>query len=311
MALYTSRLIWAKEESAYGIDPADLDSSNSIVTTGLTIQPYNGDTVSLDIDEPDLGGSKSINTGPNVVLSFGVYLAASGSAGTAPYWGPLLKACMMSETEVASTSVTYKPDTSGSTSLTIYFNTDGTQHILTGARGDFSISMGRGQIPIMNFTFTGLYNAPTAAAQTLDKTVFVDPLPVTAVNTPTFSLHGYAANAESFNLSMNNNVVYRNVIGNETIFITNRNVTSDVSIEAPAIGTKDFFAAARSDNGITTGAFQIIHGTTAGQICTISSASSQITSISEANSDDLLMFNMGLQHLNTSSGDDDIVIALT
>lgn len=307
--LYTSRVLWAKIEGTYGTDPTPT-SAQSIITTGLSIQPYAGNTVSIDIDEPTLGGSQQINTGPNVTVTFGVYLSSSGAAGTAPYWGPLLRACGFSETISAATSVTYDPVSTGFESVTLYFNVDGQRQVITGARGDFTISMGRGQIPMINFTFTGLYAKPTAAAMALDKTAFVSPLPVTKVNTPTFTLQGYAALAENFSYSQNNNIVYRNVIGGESVLLTNRAPTGQFLIEAPAIGTKDFFAAVESHAGITTGAFQIIHGTTAGNIITVDAPAVQLTSITEQNSDDIEMYQMDAQFLN-SSGDDDFVITLT
>lgn len=307
--LYTSRVLWAKVESTYGTD-ATPTSAESIITTGLSIQPYAGNTVSVDIDEPTLGGSPQINTGPNVIVSFGVYMAGSGAAGTAPYWGSLMRACGYSETVSASTSVTYDPVTTGFESATLYFNVDGQKHLITGARGDFTISMGKGQIPVINFTFTGLYATPTAAAMALNKTAFVSPLPVTKVNTPTFTLQGYAALAESFSYSQNNNIVYRNIIGGENVLLTNRNPSGQFLIEAPAIGTKDFFSAVESHDGITTGAFQIVHGTTAGNIITIDAPAVQLTSISEQNSDDIEMYQMDAQFLN-DSGDDNFVITLT
>jgi hypothetical protein len=307
--LYTSRVLWAKVESTYGTD-ATPTASESIITTGLSIQPYAGNTVSIDIDEPTLGGSQQINTGPNVTVSFGVYMAGSGAAGTAPYWGQLMRACGFSETISASTSVTYEPVSTGFESLTLYFNVDGQKHVIKGARGDFTLSMGRGQIPVINFTFTGLYATPSAASMALDKTAFISPLPVTKTNTPTFTLQGYAALAESFSYSQNNNIVYRNVIGGENVLLTNRGPSGQFLIEAPAIGTKDFFSAVESHDGITTGAFQIVHGTTAGNIITIDAPAVQLTSISEQNSDDIEMYQMDAQFLN-ASGDDDFVITLT
>ena len=44
-----------------------------------------------------------------VEVTFEVEMAGSGTAGTAPAFGPLLKACGNSETIVTDTSVTYAP----------------------------------------------------------------------------------------------------------------------------------------------------------------------------------------------------------
>lgn len=306
---YKNRVVWAKIESTYGVDPTPT-SSDSIITTGAERDVYNGNTVSIEVDEPTLGGSELINTGPYVTVRFGVHLAGSGAAGTAPYWGVLMRACGYSETVTASTNVVYDPVSSSFESITLYFNVDGERQVITGARGDFTLSMGRGQIPTINFTFTGLYAKPTASAMTLDKTAYVTPLPITKTNTPTLSVQGYSAKAESFSFNQNNNVVYRNVIGGEDILLTDRNPNGSFLIQAPNLASKDFFAAAESHNGITTGAFQLVHGTSAGNIVTLDSAKMQLTSISEQSSDDILMYSMNAQFLN-SSGDDDFIITLT
>jgi hypothetical protein len=47
------------------------------------------------------------------VVEFDVDLVGSGTAGTAPAWGPLIQACAFAEVIVASTSVTYNPVSSG------------------------------------------------------------------------------------------------------------------------------------------------------------------------------------------------------
>jgi hypothetical protein len=80
-----------------------------------------------------------------------VELAGSGTAGTAPAYGSILKACGFSETIVASTSVTYAPVSSSFSSVTIYYNVDGVRHKLTGCRGTFTLNGTVGDIPYIEF----------------------------------------------------------------------------------------------------------------------------------------------------------------
>ena len=59
----------------------------------------------------------------------------SGSAGTAPKYGAILKACGLSETVSGGDTVTYAPVTTPSDSVTLFVNYDGIRHMITGCRG--------------------------------------------------------------------------------------------------------------------------------------------------------------------------------
>ena len=85
---YRNMALLAKLEVSYGTDPVPTGGANAILTKGLTIQPYNGARVSRDLDRSTFGAQSEINTGAFVTVSFGVELAGSGTAGTAPAWGP-------------------------------------------------------------------------------------------------------------------------------------------------------------------------------------------------------------------------------
>lgn len=164
MALTRKRLIQVKKESTYGTDssPAGTDA---LLVRNLEITPIEADIVSRDLIRNYLGNSPQLLANTRVSITFQVELAGSGTAGTAPRYGALLQACGLSETIVASTSVTYAPVSSSFSSATIYFNNDGIRHILTGCRGTFTLNGEVGQIPTIDFTMVGVYNAPTDTAQ--------------------------------------------------------------------------------------------------------------------------------------------------
>lgn len=307
--LYKSRLLWAKIESTYGTDPTPTNA-DTILTQGLTISPYQGNTVSRDYDSPALGNSEIINTGPYAEVQFNVELAGSGAAGDAPGYGVLLKACGFSETLTASTDAVYAPISSAFPSVTLYFNVDGQRHILKGARGTVGITMSRGQLPTLNFTFTGLYATPTESAMTADFSAFVAPIAVTDANTGTYTLHGYAAKAESFTMSMNNNVVYRNVVNGESVIITDRSPSGQFAIEAPTLSAKNYFSAIESHSGVTTGALQIIHGATSGNIIQVDAPAVQLSSLTMNDSDGILVYQMDAQFIPTSAGNDEFVLTV-
>lgn len=301
----------AKEETTYGTDPTPTGAANAILSKGVTIAPYLGNRVTRDLDRSSFGAQSEINVGPYVTVTFGVEYAASGTAGTAPKWGPLLKSCGFSETVSAGISVTYATVSTSLKSCTLYFYMDGQQHKVVGARGNVSLNMSRGQIPTLNFTFTGKYTRPTAVANpALTLTGWTAPLAVTKANTPTFSLHSYAAYCEALTLDMGNQVVYRNLIGSETIELTDRNPRGNVVIEAVAIGTKDYFTAMEAHAGVTLGAVNLVHGTTAGNILTLAGSYVQLGNIAMNNSDGVCTYGMDTVW-TASSGNDELTIVAT
>lgn len=310
MAMYfRNKVLLAKIEGTYGTDPTPTGADNAILTKGLTIQPYGGARVSRDLDRSTFGAQSEINTGPLVVVSFAVELAGSGTAGSAPAWGPLLQACGFLETDGVS-DVVYTPANSALKSVTIYFYVDGQQHKVIGARGNMSLSLARGQIPAMQFTFTGKYTRPTAVSNpTPTLTAWQSPVAVTDANTPTWSIFGHAGNCESFGFDMGNNVVYRNLIGSETIELTDRNMRGNCVIEAVAVGTENYFSNTESHAGVTLDAVQVIHGTTAGNVIQIDAPKVQIASLAMQDSDGVLTYGLDLI-FTPNAGNDELTITV-
>jgi hypothetical protein len=312
MTMYFKNVaLLAKTEVTYGTDPVPTGTANAMLSKAVTIAPYLGNRVTRDLDRSTFGAQSEINTGPYVTVSFGIEYAASGTAGTAPKWGPLLLACGFSETVSAGTSVTYATVSTALKSCTLYFYMDGQQHKVIGARGNVSFNLSRGQIPTMNFTFTGKYTRPTAVANpALTVTGFQSPLAVTKANTPTFTLHGYAAYCEALTLDMGNNIVYRNLIGDESILLTDRNARGNVVIEAPALASKDYFSAMEAHAGVTLGAVNCVHGTTAGNILTLAGSYVQLGNVSMNNSDGVCTYAMDTVW-TPSAGNDEVTLVAT
>ncbi len=303
--LFRKKILLAKIETTYGVDPTPTGAANAILTKDLTVSLMQGNTVERNVDRAVLGGDVAIHVAPYTTLSFSVELQSSGAAGTAPAWGPLLQACGFSETIVASTTATYAPVSTGFKSLTLYYHQDGLLHKITGARGTVKFNMTPGGLPMMDFEFTGLRNAPTdTALPTPTLTGFKTPIGVSKANTPTFTLHGFAATMEKFDFDVANEINYRNVVGDESVQLADRKPTGSVSIEEQAIATKDFHAIIEAS---TLGALQIIHGTTAGSIIQIDAPKVQLLSPSYSDSNGVLMLDLKL-NFTPNAGDDELII---
>lgn len=308
MALLTRRrVILAKIESTYGTDSTPTGAANAILVRNLTITPLNAELIQRDLIRPYLGASPQLLAATSATVEFEVEIAGSGTAGTAPAYGPLLRACGMAEADNA-TDVVYTPVSTGFASVTIYFNVDGVQHKLTGARGNVALTINAREIPVYQFSFTGLYNAAAdVALPTPDYTAFQAPQAANTDNTPTFSFFSYSAPLQNLEINFNNEVVFRSLIGAESVIITNRNVSGTAVFEAPTITTKDFFTAAVDS---ITGALQLIHGTAAGKIVQLDSSVVSIGNPTYQDSDGIHMLSVPFNLVPTSSGNDEISITV-
>jgi hypothetical protein len=308
--LSRKRLILAKIESSYGTDPTPTGSANAILVRNLEITPLQAETVTRDLIRPYLGNSDQLLAQTRVEVTFEVELAGSGTAGTAPAYGPVLQACGLSQTIVATTSVTYAPVSSSFSSVTLYFHNDGIRHKVTGCRGTFSLNAEVGQIPVIAFTMTGIYNAPTD--ETLPTPTYANqeaPLIFKNGNTSSFSIFSYSGCLQSLSFDIANEVVYRELVGcTKEVLITNRGPNGTAVIEAPLIATKDFFTIA---NGSSTGSITFLHGTTAGNRVTFTAPQSDIGSPTYSDQDGIQMLNLPYLAIPSSSGNDELSLAFT
>jgi len=310
--LYRKRTVLVQTESTYGTDPTPT-GSDAVQVRNLEITPVESEVLTRDLIRPYLGNSPQLIANTRVVVTFEVEYSGSGTAGTAPRYGRLLKACGFSETIVASTSVTYAPVSASFSSVTMYFSLDGVRHIVTGARGTFTINLNANQIPVLNFTITGQYNAPT---DTADPAVTfgaqATPQIFNDTNTTAFTLFASSAiPLQSCTLDVGNEVVYRELVNSsKEVSIVNRSGSGTLVTEMVPLATKDFFSNAVAG---TSGAFSIAHGTNAGNIITLATAAGAMSLGGPTYSEDagVVMLNLPYTLVPTSSGNDEFTLVYT
>src|SRR6056297_1351162 len=152
---FASKFLLAKIQPTANTDP-DPDGSNSIETSDLAFTPYGGPTADFNQDRLTLGASKQINTSPENTASCNVQFSGSGTAGTAPAYGPLLRACGLSETVDAGTDVVYAPVSTGFEMVALYFmrqisSTVQYRHPLLDVKGNVTISASATELPQFQF----------------------------------------------------------------------------------------------------------------------------------------------------------------
>jgi len=311
MALLTrKRVILIEAESSYATDPTP-SATDAVLVRDLTITPQSSDVVSRELIRPYLGASEQLLANTRVECTFAVELAGSGSAGTAPRYGSALKACGLSEVVVSSTRVTYAPVSTGFSSVTIHYNIDGVRHKVTGARGTVELSAEVGQIPVLNFSMQGIYNPPDDSA--LPSVTYGDqeePLIFKNGNTSSFQLLSFGGALQSFNFDLGNELVYQELVGGtKQVLLVDRQATGSVTIQAPTIAQKDFFAAALVDS--TLGNLQFTHGTTAGNIVQFTSSKVDIGDVNYGDIDGIASLEIPYTLVPSTSGNDEFSLIYT
>lgn len=307
MAKFRQKAILSKLESSYGVDPEPSGAANAILAKDLEIEPMAGETEQRNLIRPYSGNDEAIPVGVHVSMRFRVEMAGAGTKGAVPGYDPLLQACGFAQTVTEDTMVEYDPVSADEESVTHYLHQNGTLHKARGSRGSVGILIEPKRIPHFMFDFRGLFTTIAAASlPEVDYSDFMTPIPAGKVNTPTFSLHGFSGRLERCEISLNNDVQYRELVGYEGVEIVDRAPSGTLLIEAPAIGTKDFFGIARS---AALGALQIVHGTADGHIVQIDAPKVQIGQPSYQESQGITMLSLPIT-LVPDEGDDELKITV-
>ena len=284
-------------------------AADVVLVRDLSITPQSSDVVSRDVVKPYLGASQQILANTRVECTFSVELAGSGTAGTAPRYGKALLACGLfqnitdedyTDAPSGNDTVTYTPVSTGFGSVTIHYNVDGVGHKVKGCRGTFTINGAVGEIPSIDFSFTGIYVAPDdEALPTIASTDYANqatPLVFNQANTSGFQLLSFAGALMNVNVDIGNELVYRELVGGDKeVLVTDRATTGSVTIEAPKLSTgtagtfKDFFAAAIAE---TQGNLQFTHGTAIGNRVQFTSSKVDIGDVAYGEADGIVMLEI-------------------
>lgn len=306
--LMTSMVVLAALQPVAGT-PAVLDGTHAMLCRGAQPRPVVATNEDRNNLKPHFGHSGSVVTSRYSEVEFEVELATSGAKGVAPKWNSLLRACAMSETITLNTSVVYAPVTSNVTEqVTLEVYIDGIRHRMIDAKGTVSFDIKSKAVSLLKFKFTGLYvkaeDAPMPVG--VDYSAFTDPLPVNFDNTQSWALHGKTGALDSMSFDLANKVAYRNLIGKQSVTITDRAPTGNVSLEMGTIADKDWFESViKAELGV----FAIVHGSVPGKIVEINAPKVQLTDPAYSDSDGTLMIGMKAM-FKPNLGNDELIITL-
>ncbi|MFS1525318.1 hypothetical protein ACL7TT_14605 [Microbulbifer sp. 2304DJ12-6] len=261
--LIKRELILAKAETAYGDDANPTGADDAVLVENIGWSYAGARMIERNPVKPALGMLQGIFAGTLMEVTFDVELKGSGTAGTAPEFGPLLRACGLAETISAGTSVEYLPASSAHESATLYFHEDGSLYKLTGCRGTVSGNLETGTAGKLSFTLTGHINGPTDASLPTASYDASKPPPVINAG---FSVGSYAAVINTLSLDLGNTIATPPSMSAEDgygeILITDRDVTGSFDPQATTVAQQDWAGDWRTGSAktMTTG----VIGTTAG-----------------------------------------------
>lgn len=308
----SNEVIYAKTEVTYNTDPTPT-TSDAILVRSVGFQSEGLRQGERPAVRASLGQLQSVYGGLLKRITFECEVKGSGTAGTAPEVGPLLEACGMEETIVASTSVTYKPESAAHESVTIYWFEGGRKrHILTGCRGNVTFRLEAGGILIASFEFVGHYTEPTD--QSIPSPTYDSTTPKAAVGL-TVSLNGVTAIVpKSWEWGLNNQLAMPPSMvaadGYGEILITKRDVKGQMVIESELDSVIDIDTLLSGGTRFAWSSGTI--GGTAGNRVALStpSGSTYVTDTSPAEADGLRLRNIPMA-VDDSTADQELSVAFT
>jgi hypothetical protein len=306
-AIDKKRAILAKIEGTYGTDSTPTGASNAVLARIAGWRPQAVNYAARDdIAIPALGRFSSKTAYQWAEIDLEVEVSGAAAAGTAPPYGPLLRACGLSETVSPGVSVTYAPISASHESASLYANIDGMQQKLLGLRANVALVFRNEEIPFYRLHGMALYALPTdTALPTLTLTPHQAPKPVNRSNTTAASLHGYSFGLQELEIDLGNELQYLSLPGGGTnkVLIVNRKPSGRVTMEHPTIAQKDYHSIVTSG---ATGALSVVHGTVAGAIHTLTANQVRLTDPQVGALKGVRTLSMGLEFAPSNSLNDEM-----
>lgn len=312
--------VLAKIESAYGADSIPSGATNAILVSNCKDNPLVASNVDRALLRPFFGASEHLVGNAYKEVSFDVEFQSSGTAGTAPGWGPLLRACGFAENDLETPNrIEYVPVSTGQESVTIYYFLDGVVNKLLGARGDMSLDLISGNKPAFKFRFIGIDGGIAADAPgELTLTGFKTPLVITDGNSSDVTLGcTYAAGAISggtayksrgLDIALGNSLNHVPLLGGESCDISGRESTGKLALELTAAQEVSFMATVKA---ATLSSLGFVHGTTDGYKMLVFAPAGQLINPKHEDIRGRVMCGYDLRLTPTTAGNDELrIVAL-
>lgn len=297
------RVLLAKIQAAHDTDPVPTAAGNAVLVYDLSHQPLVADKKERKPIRPYFGTQAALMASQHMEISFAVDFAGAGAAGTAPVWGPLLRACAMAELITPATKVEYTPIVDAMEELTIYYHADGALHKLINCKGECSVKVVSNEWPQLAFRFVGQKGGraatPNPAAPVFAS--WIDPLIVNDTNTGDVTLGGTSYPSKGLEFSFGNQVAFKPLLGKEVIRISDRNPTGKITLDVDA--TRELALLAQIEASATM-TLALTHGITAGNIVAVSAPAVQLVDPAEEDDGGDMLHGYGVDFKPVSGNDE-------
>jgi len=242
-------------------------------------------------------------------LAFVTEMVGSGEAGTAPFWGKLMKACGFAETINAGVSVVYEPASASIPTLTLGLYRAGFVERIWGARGNLKLVGETGKPVLMQWEFTGIdFERVDASLLSGVSYSAVIPPVMMGVN---YTIDGYQIIGDKLEIDLGSQISlvkdFNADGGHRIAMYAGRKPKMTVDPNAVPVATKDFVGMWQAGSTVT---ISCTIGSAAGNTIELSFPAAQIVGVKPASRDGILTDELEI-HLAMNSGDDEITITLT
>ena len=283
-------------------------ASDAVLAREISVTPLAGNNIDRSYVRPYYGNSPQAPGEKHVQAQVEVELNTSGTLGTPPPWGKMLRACGWSEVIVEGESVTYSPVSDDEDSGVFFGHMDRNLHKGRGARGTPEFTLNGNGIPVLKLNFSALISPVTQAElPNVTLTQWKKALVVNSTNSELMNLMGVLAPFSQFSLNMSGQVEHMSeVVGGADIEITGRGPSGSLQIEDPGVGTKDFFEVHQNAE---TGQLKVTHGKTPGNIIeiTMPAVSIEAPSYADVKGKQMLSINYSPEPVD---GNDEVTIVV-
>lgn len=297
------RVLLGKIQTVHGTDPVPTAAANAILVYDLEHKPLVFEKKDRKPIRPYFGSKAALLANQYEEISFKVDFSGSGVAGTAPVWGPLVRACACAELITAGTKVEYTPITDAMEEIAFYYHEDGALHKLINCKGECSVRLVSNDWPQLVFRFIG-QKAGRIVTANPSSPVFaswIDPLIVNDVNTGDVTLGGTSYPSKGLEFSFGNQVAFKPLLGKEVIRISDRNPSGRITLD---VDPTQELALLTSIEASQTKSLALTHGTSAGNIVEVSAPSLQLLDPTEEDDGGDMLHGYGFA-LTPSAGNDE------
>lgn len=304
--------LFAKLESTFGTFNTPVGTD---VLQVMNLKPNPAENlrwISREIIRSSLNDEQGLYGGALMGFEFDVELKGSGAAGTAPRFGPLLQACGLQETIVASTSVTYRPISTLTShkGVSIGYKAGGVYRTAKGCRGNVSMTLAAGMPAKLSFKMVGQINTEADAAAPSPTFETTRPPPFLSA---AFSIGAFACPIAELSLDLANTVAIspdpNSANGYGEVRVTARKTAGKVNPEAKLIATKDYVGIFRANTlqAMVTGTI----GGTAGNRWALNIPNAYFMNVPFGERDQLLTHEIEFGAAESASLDDEFNLVLT